>query len=67
MSSSRSSAVAEFTPTLAAYVVTGFVENQILKAQIQSSLDWSLDLVKPNIQLNWVLEESGAGYKLVPE
>ena len=67
MSSGHSSAVAEFTPKLSAYVVTGFVENQILKAQIQSSLVWSLDLAKPNIQLNWVLEESGAGYTLVPE
>ena len=67
VSSSRSSATAEFTPTLSAYVVTGFIKNQIIKAQIQSSLDWSLDLAKPNIPLYWSLEESSQGYKLVED
>ena len=60
-------AVAEFTPVISAYVIAGFVENQIIKAQIQSPLDWSLDLAVPGIQLNWVLTESAAGYKLIPD
>ena len=52
---------------LSAYVITGFEQNQIITAQIQSALDWNLDLAVPNVQLNWVLEESGTGYTLIPD
>ncbi|KAJ3574110.1 hypothetical protein NP233_g1985 [Leucocoprinus birnbaumii] len=62
----NTAAIAEFTPVLSAYVATGYQESQIIKAQIQSGLDWGKDLSRP-MPLNWRLEESGAGFTLVED
>jgi hypothetical protein len=70
MSSGNTGVAAEFTPVLSAYVVTGFQQNQIIKTQIQGSINFNLsknlNLADPSINLNWSLEQSPEGYKLVP-
>ena len=66
MSSSNNAVAATFTPTLSAYVISNFVENQIIKAQIQSNIGgWTLNLADPGIQKDWVLQESKDGYTLI--
>ena len=67
MSSNNTSAAAKFTPTLSAYVIAGYEKNQIIEAQIQGGLNWSLDLTKFGIQNSWILEESREGYTLLPD
>ncbi|KAG6856211.1 hypothetical protein H0H87_006547 [Tephrocybe sp. NHM501043] len=57
--------VASFTPILSAYVVTGYQENQILKAQIRGGLDWAKDLADNRIDKNWLLTESNDGFHLI--
>jgi len=62
-----SSVAAQFTPILSAYVITGFVQNQIITAQIQSDLNWDKDLTDPSLHLIWRLTESEEGFELVED
>ncbi|KAM6494587.1 hypothetical protein JOM56_009210 [Amanita muscaria] len=57
---------AEFTPKLSAYVASGYKQTQIIKAQIQSPLDWEKNLAQP-LHLFWRLEESSKGFELVED
>ncbi|KIM38477.1 hypothetical protein M413DRAFT_12700 [Hebeloma cylindrosporum] len=63
----NTSVPAEFTPILSAYVASGYKQTQIIKAQIQSDLDWSKNLTNPSLHLDWRLEESGEGFTLVED
>ena len=64
MCSGNTAVAAEFTPILSAYIAADYRQTEIIKAQIQSPLAWTLDLLDPSISLDWTLEESTAGYEL---
>jgi hypothetical protein len=51
---------AEFTPTLTAYIVTDYTQNQILRAAIQSPPIWSQNLTALDTITTWTLSKDSA-------
>jgi hypothetical protein len=48
---------AEFTPTLTAYVVTNYQQNQILRGAIQSPAIWSQNLAGLDTTTTWTFSK----------
>ena len=48
---------AEFTPTLTAYIVTNYQQNQILRGAIQSPAIWSQDLAALAPSTTWTFSK----------
>lgn len=51
----------QFTPTLAAYVVSDYQENQVLRGEIENGPLWSQNLTNLATETNWTLTKNSDG------
>lgn len=53
--SRTSSVIADFTPTLAAYIAADYQENEIIRGEVSSPVIWKQNLAGLSETSNWVL------------